>query len=212
MRTAGVSFEVALADAQRRGFAEADPSLDVDGWDAVHKLVILAWLGLGSRVAPEAVDRVGIRHVAGADVAALAQLGYRVRLVAHAERAPGGAAVHLRVRPTAVATGHLLHDVEDADNAVIISSDLAGRVMLRGLGAGGASTASAVVSDIVTAVRERKAPADRAVSAPGARGPWHPGRRSCRRARLRADRPHRHRAARRPRPGARDAGHADACG
>jgi homoserine dehydrogenase len=166
MRTAGVSFEVALADAQRRGFAEADPSLDVDGWDAVHKLVILAWLGLGSRVAPEAVDRVGIRHVAGADVAALAQLGYRVRLVAHAERAPGGAAVHLRVRPTAVATGHLLHDVEDADNAVIISSDLAGRVMLRGLGAGGASTASAVVSDIVTAVRERKAPADRAVSAP----------------------------------------------
>ena len=166
MRTPGVSFETALADAQRRGFAEADPSLDVDGWDAVHKLVILAWLGLGSRVAPEAVDRVGIRHVAGADIAALAQLGYRVRLVAHAERAPGGAAVHLRVRPTAVATGHLLHDVEDADNAVIISSDLEGTMMLRGLGAGGSSTASAVVSDVVTAVRERGAPVvDRSVPA-----------------------------------------------
>jgi homoserine dehydrogenase len=154
MRGAGVSFQTALADAQRRGFAEADPSLDVDGWDAVHKLVILTWLAFGNSVAPDAVDRVGIRDVAGADVAALAQLGYRVRLLAHAERGPGDA-MHLRVRPTAVGPGHLLHDVDDADNAVIISSDLAGTVLLRGLGAGGASTASAVVSDVVTAVRDR---------------------------------------------------------
>ena len=157
MRGAGVSFERALADAQLRGFAEADPSLDIDGWDAVHKLVILARLALGGYLAPEQVDRVGIRDVAGNDVAALAELGYRVRLLAHAERA-GNGAIHLRVRPTAVGTGHLLHDVDDADNAVIISSDLAGTVMLRGLGAGGASTASAVVSDLVTAVRERGLP------------------------------------------------------
>jgi homoserine dehydrogenase len=157
MRTPGTSFGAALADAQRRGFAEADPSLDVNGWDAVHKLVILAWLALDTHVAPDAVDRVGIRDVAGADVGALAELGYRVRLLAHAESAPGGA-LHLRVRPTAVGRGQLLHDVDDADNAVIISSDLAGTVMLRGLGAGGASTASAVVSDLVTAVRERGAP------------------------------------------------------
>jgi len=157
MRGAGVSFERALEDAQRRGFAEADPSLDIDGWDAVHKLVILAWLALGGYPPPEQVDRVGIRDVAGNDVAALAELGYRVRLLAHAERA-GNGAIHLRVRPTAVGTGHLLHDVDDADNAVIISSDLAGTVMLRGLGAGGASTASAVVSDLVTAVRERGLP------------------------------------------------------
>ena len=164
MRTPGTSFGAALADAQRRGFAEADPSLDVDGWDAVHKLVILAWLALDTYIAPDAVDRVGIRDVAGADVGALAELGYRVRLLAHAERAPGGA-VHLRVRPTAVGRGQLLHDVDDADNAVIISSDLAGTVMLRGLGAGGASTASAVVSDLVTAVRERGAPRARPASA-----------------------------------------------
>ena len=157
MRGAGVSFERALEDAQRRGFAEADPSLDIDGWDAVHKLVILAWLALGGYLPPEQVDRVGIRDVAGNDVAALAELGYRVRLLAHAERA-GNGAIHLRVRPTAVGTGHLLHDVDDADNAVIISSDLAGTVMLRGLGAGGASTASAVVSDLVTAIRERGLP------------------------------------------------------
>jgi homoserine dehydrogenase len=164
MRTPGVSFGTALADAQRRGFAEADPSLDVDGWDAVHKLVILAWLALDTYITPEAVHRAGIRDVAGADVGALAELGYRVRLLAHAERAPSGA-VHLRVRPTAIGRGQLLHDVDDADNAVIISSDLAGTVMLRGLGAGGASTASAVVGDLVTAVRERGAPKGRPGSA-----------------------------------------------
>ena len=156
MRAAGVSFAHALVEAQRRGFAEADPSLDVDGWDAAHKLVILAWLAFGAHVASEAVDRVGIRDVAGDDVAALAELGYRVRLLAHAGLAAGGA-VHLSVRPTAVGAGHLLHDVDDADNAVIISSDLAATVTVRGLGGGGASTASAVVSDVVTAVRERGA-------------------------------------------------------
>jgi homoserine dehydrogenase len=157
MRSPGVSFASALADAQRRGFAEADPSLDVDGWDATQKLVILAWLALDVSIAPAVVDRIGIRDVAGADVGALAQLGYRVRLLAHAERASNGA-VHLRVRPTAVGAGHLLHDVDDADNAVIISSDLAATVMLRGLGAGADSTASAVLSDVIAAVRERGAP------------------------------------------------------
>jgi homoserine dehydrogenase len=163
MRSAGMTFDVALADAQRRGFAEADPSLDVDGWDATQKLVILAWLAMGVHVQPETVDRVGIRGVGADDVAALAELGYRVRLLAHAERAPN-AAVHLRVRPTALGPGHLLAGVDDADNAVIISSDLAQRVMLRGLGAGGASTASAMLSDLVNAVRERGASRSRAPS------------------------------------------------
>ncbi len=163
MRSARMSFEIALAEAQRRGFAEADPRLDVDGWDAAQKLVILAWLAMGVHVQPEAIDRVGVSGVGGDDVAALAELGYRVRLVAHAERAPT-AAVHLRVRPTALGPGHLLADVDDADNAVIISSDLATRVMLRGLGAGGASTASAMVSDLVNAIRERAAPRSRAPS------------------------------------------------
>ena len=101
MRSAGVTYQSALADATRRGFAEADPSLDVDGWDAVHKLVILAWLAFGVHVSTDTVDRRGIRDVAGADVGALAQLGYSVRLLAHAEQAAGGA-VHLRVRPTAL--------------------------------------------------------------------------------------------------------------
>jgi homoserine dehydrogenase len=153
MRRAGTTFDAALADAQRRGFAEADPTLDVDGWDAAQKLVILARLAMGVDVPVESVDRVGIRAVGGDNVRALADLGYRVRLLAHAEQTPAG--VHLRVRPTAVGPGHLLGDVDDADNAVIISSDLAALVMLRGRGAGGESTASAVISDVVNAVRER---------------------------------------------------------
>lgn len=157
MRTGKLTFDAALADAQARGFAEADPTLDVEGWDAAHKLVILAWLAMGVHVEVGSVDRVGIRGVGGDDIRALDQLGYRVRLVARAERADNGR-VRLSVRPTAIGARHLLGDVDDADNAVIISSDLASRVMLRGLGAGGASTASAVVSDVVNAVRDRGAP------------------------------------------------------
>ena len=164
MRTDKLTFAAALSDAQHRGFAEADPTLDVDGWDAAHKLVILSWLAMGVHIETGSVDRVGIRGVGAEDVRALDQLGYRVRLVAHAERANGGR-VRLSVRPTAVGTRHLLGDVDDADNAVIISSDLAARVMLRGLGAGGASTASAVVSDVVNAVRDRRSPRGYAPSA-----------------------------------------------
>jgi homoserine dehydrogenase len=156
MRSGKTTFDAALADAQRRRFAEADPTLDVDGWDATQKLVILARLAMAVDVPIDSVDRVGIRGVGDEDVRALGELGYHVRLLAHAERAASGA-VHLRVRPTAVGRGHLLADVDDADNAVIISSDLAALVVLRGVGAGGESTASAVVSDIVTAVRERAA-------------------------------------------------------
>jgi homoserine dehydrogenase len=157
MRTDKVTFAAALEDAQRRGFAEADPTLDVDGWDAAHKLVILSWLAMGVHVETGSVDRVGIRGVGADDVTALDELGYRVRLLAHAERSSSGS-MHLSVRPTAVGARHLLADVDDADNAVIISSDLAAHVILRGLGAGGASTASAVVSDVVNAVRDRSAP------------------------------------------------------
>ncbi|HUZ70542.1 MAG TPA: homoserine dehydrogenase [Candidatus Saccharimonadales bacterium] len=157
MRAGKLTFDAALSDAQARGFAEADPTLDVDGWDAAHKLVILSWLAMGMHIETGSVDRAGIRGVGAEDVRALDQLGYRVRLVAHAERARSGR-VRLSVRPTAVGARHLLGDVDDADNAVIISSDLASRVMLRGLGAGGASTASAVVSDVVNAVRDRNSP------------------------------------------------------
>jgi len=155
MRSSGERLDQALLDAQRRGFAEADPSSDVDGWDAAYKLVILAWLATGTHVAVDSVDRRGIRDIDRVDMAYTGQLGYSVKLLAHAESRQEPGALHLRVRPTAVPEGHPCFDADDSDNAVIITSDLAGTVGLRGVGGGGSSTASAVLSDIVAAVRAR---------------------------------------------------------
>ena len=149
MRNSGVSLQTALAEAQRRGYAETDPISDVDGWDAAYKLVILSWLAFGCHVDVNTVDRRGIGDLDRVDLAYLGQLGYTVKLLAHAENREGG--LHLRVRPTAIPDTHPLFDVDDSDNAVIITGDLVDTVMLRGLGAGGLSTASAVVSDIVNA-------------------------------------------------------------
>jgi homoserine dehydrogenase len=151
MERNGVSLEAAVREAQERGFAEADPAADVDGHDATAKLVLLSRLAFDAPLTVADVDRVGIRQVAAADIAGAALLGGSVKLVAGARR--GEEVVTLWVRPTVVRAGHPLHGVDDADNAVVISSDLAGRVRLSGLGAGGDSTASAVVSDVVATVR-----------------------------------------------------------
>lgn len=152
MREEGVTLATALADAQRRGYAEADASFDIDGWDSAQKLVIMTWLATGLAMSVEDVDVVGIGGLDRVDLGYTGQLGYAVRLLAHAE-ARHGEAVHLRVRPTAVPAGHPLFDVDDATNALLLDADLAGALSLRGLGAGGGSTASAVVSDVVNAVR-----------------------------------------------------------
>jgi homoserine dehydrogenase len=152
MREEGVTLDTALANAQRRGYAEADASADIDGWDAAQKLVIMAWLGAGVAVSLDDVDLAGIGALDRVDLGYTGQLGYAVRLLAHLEARAGGA-VHLRVRPTAVPAGHPLFDVDDAANALLVAADLAGTVTLRGLGAGGDSTASAVVSDIINAVQ-----------------------------------------------------------
>ena len=154
MRRDGVTLHAALEDAQRRGYAEADPSADIDGWDAAQKLLIMAWLGFGAAVSPDSVDRAGIRDLDRVDLGYTGQLGYAVKLVAHAH-VEGATGVHLRVRPTAVPAGHDLYGVDDSDNAVLVRSDLASTLLLRGLGAGGESTASAVVSDVVDTVRRR---------------------------------------------------------
>jgi len=152
MREEGVSIESALAEARRRGFAEADASSDVEGWDAAYKLVIMAWLGFGVHVPPTSVDRRGIGDIALPDLAYTGQLGYTVKLLAHAELDARSGHVHLRVRPTAIPSGHGLFGVDDSANSVIIASDLAATVTLSGLGGGGASTASAVVADVVSAM------------------------------------------------------------
>ena len=157
MRQDGVTLATALADAQARGFAEADPSADIDGWDAAQKLVIMTRLGCELSVLVDDVDVVGISALDRADLGYTGQLGYAVKLVAHAEVRAANAA-QLRVRPTAVPSAHPLFAVNGADNAVLLRSDLAQSLSLGGVGAGGDSTASAIVSDVVNAVLRRSAP------------------------------------------------------
>ena len=153
---AGDDFARAVADAQERGYAEANPTNDLEGHDAAQKLCILAWFAMGAEVGPEQVRRRGIRDIDAADVVAAARLGSVIRLVACAERSRAGLA--LSVQPTLVPrSGHPLSDLEGPDNAVVVESDLAGRLVLRGRGAGAEAAASAVLSDIVAVARARRA-------------------------------------------------------
>jgi homoserine dehydrogenase len=154
MRSTGETLATALTGAQRRGIAEADPSSDVDGWDATYKLVILSWLAFGAQLATEDVRRRGIADLDVVDLGYTGQLGYTVKLLAHAS-VKRSAAVDISVHPTAIPETHPLFDVDDAANAVIIAGDLQVETIVRGLGGGGPSTASAVVSDVVNAVRSR---------------------------------------------------------
>jgi homoserine dehydrogenase len=157
MERDGADFASALVDAQRRGFAEADPSADIDGHDAAAKLLVLSRLAFDAPLSMDDVVTVGIGGVKPEDIGCATLLGASIKLVAHAQR--HGATVTLSVRPTVVRAGHALHGVDGSENAVLITSDLAGRVSLRGPGAGGDSTASAVVSDIVaTAANPRLLP------------------------------------------------------
>jgi homoserine dehydrogenase len=151
MERDGSTIAAALGQAQRRGFAEADPSADVDGHDAAAKLVLLGRLAFDAALLPGDVDTTGIGAVQPADVAAARILGGSIKLVAQA--ALNGDTTFLSVRPTVVLAGHPLHGVDDADNALVVDADLAGRVRLSGLGGGGDSTASAVVSDLVATIR-----------------------------------------------------------
>lgn len=151
MERDGSTLAAALAEAQRRGFAEADPSADVDGHDAAAKLVLLGRLAFDAALLPGDVVTTGIGAVQPVDIAAAQILGGSIKLVAQA--GVRGDTTFLSVRPTVVLAGHPLHGVDDADNALVVDADLAGRVRLSGLGGGGDSTASAVVSDLVATVR-----------------------------------------------------------
>ena len=151
MAADGVSFADALAEAQSLGFAEADPSADIDGHDAAAKLLLLSRLAFDSGLPPDCVDTTGIGAVDAEDVACARGFGGGIRLVAHAQRVGDG--VTLTVRPTVVLRGHPLDGVDGVENAIVVLSDLQGSVVMRGPGAGGDSTASAVVSDIVATVR-----------------------------------------------------------
>ena len=151
MDTTGAQFDDALAEAQKLGYAEADPTADVEGHDAAAKAAILASLAFHSTFTIDDVYCRGITGVTAADVAAAREAGYVIKLLAVCERCPGG--VNLRVTPTMIPREHPLAGVHGAYNAVFVEAANAGSLMFYGAGAGGAATASAVLGDFVSAAR-----------------------------------------------------------
>jgi homoserine dehydrogenase len=151
MRSKGLTFDDALADAQAQGFAEADPRFDVDGIDAAHKLSLLAANAFGTPVQFAEVHIEGIAGLQVADMAYAEQLGYRIKLLGIARRA--GAGIELRVHPALVPAGHLMAAVEDSMNAVMVRGDATGDTLYYGAGAGSEETASAVIADLVDVAR-----------------------------------------------------------
>lgn len=152
MAEQGWSYGDALAEAQRLGYAETDPTADVSGADAVAKAAILAGLAFGVWVDPARVHREGIDRLTADDLAAAARLGYVLKLLAVAERTPAG--VLVRVHPAMVPADHPLAAIRGATNAIFISGDAVGDLLFAGPGAGGDPTATAVLGDVIDAARE----------------------------------------------------------
>jgi homoserine dehydrogenase len=157
MDSSGAGFAEALEEAQELGYAEADPTADVEGYDAAAKAAILASLAFHTRVTAADVYREGIAEVSAADVASARDMGCVVKLLAICEHrdGPDGEAVAARVHPAMIPRSHPLASVREAFNAVFVESDAAGQLMFYGPGAGGAPTASAVLGDLVTVARNR---------------------------------------------------------
>jgi len=157
MEEKGSDFDAVLAEAQRLGYAESDPSFDIDGIDAAHKLSILSSLAFGTAVDFGAVEITGIRHVSAADIAEAAALGYRVRLVGYGEASSRG--LFQRVHPCLVPLSHPLAHVSGSLNAVVAHGNFVGRLFFQGRGAGEGPTASAVVADLIDIARGETGPA-----------------------------------------------------
>ncbi len=147
----GIDFAAALAAAQREGYAEADPTLDIEGHDTAHKIVILSALAYGMRINLEDVFIEGISHITPLDIDFAGQFGYRIKLLAISKRR--GDAVEIRVHPTMIPFENLLSNVNGTLNAVTVAGDASGDILLYGRGAGMMPTASAVVSDLVDLAR-----------------------------------------------------------
>ncbi|NJL86813.1 MAG: homoserine dehydrogenase [Leptolyngbyaceae cyanobacterium SM1_1_3] len=157
MQREGGDFEAILADAQRLGYAEADPAADVDGLDAADKIAILASLAFGGRIERAEIYCEGIRQVSAADIDYAKTLGFAIKLLAIARRQPETAVasqdqLQVRVHPTLVPIEHPLASVNDVFNAILVEGEPLGQVMFQGPGAGPGATASAVVSDIISIV------------------------------------------------------------
>ena len=150
MSQAGLSYEAALAEAQQLGFAEADPTLDVGGWDAAHKAIILASLSYGFWIKPQDVFVEGIDKVSLTDMAFADKLGYTIKLLS-VIRADAGGLVEVRTQPSLVPKSHVLANVGGAFNAVLVNGDIVGETLFYGKGAGQDPTSSSVISDIAEA-------------------------------------------------------------
>ena len=158
METTGASFEDALNEAQALGYAEADPTADVEGFDAASKAAILAGLAFHSEMPVEKVYREGITSITALQIDTARQAGYTVKLLAICERAgESGEGLVARVHPTLIPLDHPLAAVRGAYNAVFVEAESAGRLMFYGAGAGGKETASAVLGDLVSAAKRHLA-------------------------------------------------------
>lgn len=146
MEKEGISYAECLADAQRLGYAEADPTFDVEGYDTAHKLAILTTLAFGNNIAPDEIYVEGISSITNADIEAAASLGYRIKLLGVAARTDSG--IEQRVHPTMVPLDTAIAQIAGVTNAVAIDADVVGSLVMSGPGAGGAATASAVAGDI----------------------------------------------------------------
>jgi homoserine dehydrogenase len=151
MRTRGLSFQEALAEAQRLGYAEADPTFDVEGVDAAHKLTLLASLAFGVPIQFDRAHIEGISTLASEDIAHAERLGYRIKLLGITRRRENG--IELRVHPALVPAERLLANVDGAMNAVVVWGDAVGPTLFYGQGAGEEPTASSVVADLVDVTR-----------------------------------------------------------
>ena len=151
MRDKGLPFEGALKDAQARGYAEADPTFDIEGVDAAHKLTILSALAFGIPMQFKSAYTEGISKLTKADIGYAEELGYRIKLLGITRRAKSG--IELRVHPTLVPARRLIANVEGVMNAILVKGDAVGATLYYGAGAGAQPTASAVVADLVDVTR-----------------------------------------------------------
>ncbi|NBX65794.1 MAG: homoserine dehydrogenase [Proteobacteria bacterium] len=152
METRGIEFDAALVEAQRLGYAEADPTLDIDGHDTAHKLIVLAKLALDPDAKPQDIPTSGIRDIRLSDIRDAQARNKTIRLVASAEKMPDGQIV-MSVAPQVLDSEHVLANVSGAMNAILIDSEPAGSLTMIGPGAGGGPTASGVLADIIDLAR-----------------------------------------------------------
>jgi len=156
MKIEGADFDTVLADAQQQGYAETPPDLDIDGWDAQHKIGILASLAHGFWVNPRKIHVEGIRHVSALDIKFANELGYTIKLLGIIKKLEGGCRVQVSVYPTLIPNAHVLAGVNHVFNAVFVRGDIVGDTLFYGRGAGKDATASAGLSDLADAALDLK--------------------------------------------------------